>query len=241
MTASGKYLVIEANTLEVCKHQRIFIEDALKKGGLLPARRVELEGALQLALMKENAARQAADEEDAENKKKGDGGDSGDGDGQQGSSSGSGGGSGAGGGNIGDEGGDEYDETELELFELFLLLMDSDARRHEKSLANDRSILEPLAAATLLFNRHDKVAQIDESYTLERANSPHSPSAFLPSLERHAVGLGARAMQLKVHPDAVDFFQKKCGYKPHGVVITRKGRPIQRMRKTLIPTQPPQD
>ncbi|MGB9153364.1 MAG: hypothetical protein WCD70_09800 [Alphaproteobacteria bacterium] len=239
MIASGKYLVIKANTLDARKRQRIFIEDALKNPGLRPARRIDLEGALRLALMTETAAHQAADEEEAENKKKTDDGDSGD-QGSSGSGGDTRGGKSGGAGTTSSEDGDEDDMSDLELFELFLFLMDTEAKQREADLAHDDSILEPLAAATILFNRNDKVAHIDKLYTLEQENAPHAPSAYLPSLEKHIANLGAEAMHLKVHADAVPLFKKKLGYKPLGPVIHRNGKPMQRMKK-ILPPQTPQD
>jgi hypothetical protein len=239
-TASGKYLVIAANTVEACRRQRIFIEAALKKSGLSPARRAELEGALNLALMNEIAAEKPLDEEAAENKEQDDG-ESGD---QQGSSGGSSGDGGKSGGDTrGEEEGrdEEEDMTNFELVELFLFLLEKDAPHPEPVPAPGHDILEPLAAATLLFNHNEKTARIDKTYTLEQENTPHSPGALLSSLEQHAATLGAVAMYLKVHPDAVTLFQNKFGYLPHGPLTTRRGRSIQRMRKALTATQLPQD
>jgi hypothetical protein len=241
-TASGKYIAIEADIVEVRQRQRVFIEQELRKSGLTPARRSELEADLKRAIFNENAARgildEDADEEEKE-KKKGDSGD-----GQQGSA----GGSASGGDRSGDQSSGDREDTEeenedgitdLDMFAFFLFLMEQDAKHPDAApdTALDHKALEPVAAATLSLDREEKVASIDETYTMEHENRTHAPSAFLSSLEHQAALLGARAMQLRVHPDAVDLFKKKFGYEPHGTPIKQNGASLQRMRKMLVLAQ----
>ena len=227
MTAP-KYLIVEAQTLEARKHHRVLVEEALKNANLSFEQRAELAYELKQALIQENAAQKAEDEVEEEKKEKkggeGDGGDEG-----SGSNQGSAGGSGGSGGGVVGDGGDEDDigdPSEMELFELLFFLTDAELR---KLTADDM----PLAAATLLYNANEKTAHVHEPYSLEEEPLQHSLEELLPSLEHHAVALGAREMCVRVHPAAVELFRKKFGYKPLGAIRARKGMPLQRMRKSL--------
>lgn len=229
VTASGKYIVIEADTLPARRRLRIKIEDELKKDNLSPVRRVELQYALREALLRENDAQRAADETPSK-KKEGEE----EGEGGEGSSSGGSGGGETNNGSDDTESGEGL--TGLELFELlfFFIELGKDPAKAEAILAGDYSALEPLAAATLLFNKQDRSAHIEQPYEVEKQDRPQILKEVLSSLEKHAAELGARAMHLKVHADAVNTFIQKFGYEAQGEVIKRGGKPIQKMRKPLL-------
>jgi len=234
-TASGKYVIIEADTLAARRRQRIEIEDELKKDNLSPERRAELRYALREALLRENDAEHAANETQPKKKKE----DEGDGSSDGGSSDGSGS-SGDDSGSDGGEDGEGGGMTDFELFELLLFFveMQKESAKAEAALATDYSTLEPLAAAKLLFSKQERTAQIDEPYQMEQEEKSNISTEFLRSLERHAADMGARHMHLKVHADAVELFRKKFGYEPHGTVIKRNGTPLQTIRKFLARNQP---
>ena len=228
MSALGKYHIIEADTLDAIKCYRAHIEQTLKIADLTSEDRAELEWALRRAWDKQNAAQKAEDEceEEKERKRKEGEGDAG---GEQQSGSSSGGSSGDGGPMHGNEEGSNDDLSDFELFALLLFMAEQDINQPRTSSVD----AQPSAAATLLFNKDNGIAQINESYTLTREGHAQAPSDFVPALENHAAAIGAQILQLKVHPDAVPLFQKKLGYKPYGKLFKRNGTPVQRMRKTL--------
>ena len=234
-TASGKYVIIEADTLETRKRYRMFIEEQLQKPNLPPALRAELETALKQALIKEADAERALDES---KKKKGEagGGETGEGEGQ-----GSGGEDGDSEGDGEGEGGDSSGGIgEFEMFNLLFFLsaaLKYEQEQVETAIHAERSALEPLAAATLLLDRIGKAAHIEQPYHPEQGDAPNKPSDLLSALEQHALSLGAQTMHLKVHIDAVDLFKKKFGYAPLGETVKRRGTHMQRMRKTLAHAQ----
>ena len=239
MTTYGRYRIIEAQTLETLKSHRILIETALRNRNLPPALRAELEQELSLALRKEIAARPTFTGTQGEEEDEDEDGTDTDGNGTEGGGSASGGAAGGDGGGMGheNEGNDSTSEhtglSDLETIALlFFLTAQSVDQPCEAPAPVDYDEAFPLAAATLLFNREAKTAHIHEPYTMAQENTPDAPSDFLPSLEKHALKLGAHVMQLKVHTDAVSLFRKK-GYEPHGPIISRRGAPLQRMRRTL--------
>jgi len=243
MSAYGKYRVIAADTLDDRTRHRQIIEQKLKKTGLTPALQLELNGLLKRARVDEKYARDALadaisdEEKEDKDKKTGEGGDSGDG-------SQSGGGSSGGGSSAGGDGGgmrwtdgvlsEEATEglTDREVFELLFLLIEMD-----NGLAPTADSA-PVDAATLLFNRDDGIALVNEPYTVEHQQHPHAPSTMLHAIEQHAASVGARTMLVNVHVDhagMVDLFRQK-GYQLYGGVAQRNGLSLQRMRKTLTRT-----
>jgi hypothetical protein len=237
MTALGKYQIIEADTLEGIKRYRALIEHTLKRPDLRPDHRIELEIALKRAWDKQIGAQRREDDREIEQeerkKKKGSGEGDGTSEGSGGDQQGGGtGGDSRGGGNLGDgetNEDDAEDTTDTELVGLLLLMSEGDANHaatHDPNLS--------FAAATLMLDHDEGLAEVHESYSLRNENSGDARSDLLPSLERHAATLGARMMQLKVQPDVVPMFQQKLGYTPYGKMLTQKGGPLQRMRKTLV-------
>jgi hypothetical protein len=242
MTAHSKYYVLEAATLDARRRHRTLIELALKNRNLPPELRITLETELQQALIKEWAAQKAMEEEgekieeEEEKKKKTEGDSEGGGD-QQGGTGKSGSGD-SGGPARENESAEKEDEglSDLEIFMLLLFLAEGGV---EQPQASDPGIYEgsadlALAAATLLFDREEKIAHIHEPYMAAQDSGAPVHSEFLPSLEHHATNMGAQVMCLKVHLASVDFFRNKLGYKPHGQSFRQGNVPMQRMRKILI-------
>ncbi len=236
MAATGKYQVIEAQTLEMREHYRLLLEQKLNDPTLPPELRAELQHDLSHAVTKETDARYdlLKAEEEEKKKEKGEGGEDG---GQQGSG-GSGGGDSGG---MKEEKAEREDLLSFETLALLFYLAEQDIQMpHLAPAEPSLAITDPaLGAATLLYNPEEKLALVQEPYTLEQEKLAHSPAAFLPALEKHALTMGANVMQLKVHPSAVDLFRKKFGYELVPQAVSRNNAAVLRMRKALTLSMTP--
>ena len=243
MAATGKYRIIEADTLEARQRHRELLEKELRNPYIPNDLRIELERELFSAIEKENEASYALQreeerlEEEERKKREGEGGDGSEG--SEGSGTGSGS-SGEGGGMKGEHEDSCDDDISFEEFALLFLLAEQDMFSPApevpgQPLEVQNNLEAAEAAATLLLNRDEKLAMVKEPYAIDPELRQTVSESVIPALERHAARMGAQVMQLKVLPNAVDVFKNKYGYEPKGPMVRQRGLRVQRMSKMLSP------
>jgi len=229
MTVKLKYHLVESQTIEMLRRQRQLIEDALSVSRLTPVMRAALLEQLNVVLRKENYAvanSMGEDSDDGDDDEENEGEGTADKDESGRGERGGGSGSGSGG------------PSNMEILALLFYLAEEIAINPSEQNVMELSIDDSLAAATFLFNRAERIADIPHLY-FEVAEDPLgnvvSPGNLLPSIEHRATHIGAQTLCLRAHTASVATLQSKHGYEPCGTPYYRRGVKVQKMRKSLTP------